>query len=59
MKFAYDLGLRGFDDEAQTVGPAHRVEFLTGRIIQFVTEASQALRAALPPGRQIAVDVYP
>ncbi|GAA1624476.1 hypothetical protein GCM10009733_021440 [Nonomuraea maheshkhaliensis] len=43
VKFAYDLGLRGFSDADQ--------------INQFVTETSQALRAALPAGRRIAVDI--
>ncbi|MEV4115980.1 hypothetical protein [Nonomuraea sp. NPDC049695] len=43
VKFAYDLGLRGFTDANQ--------------IIQFVSETSQALRTALPAGRKIAIDV--
>ncbi|MEU6721183.1 hypothetical protein ABZ897_57860 [Nonomuraea sp. NPDC046802] len=43
VKFAYDLGLRGFNS--------------TDEIARFVREASQVLRATLPAGRQIAVDV--
>ncbi|WP_219510883.1 hypothetical protein [Nonomuraea ceibae] len=43
VKLAYDLGLRGFTDEDQ--------------ISQFVTETSRTLRATLPAGRKIAVDV--
>ncbi|MFD8559687.1 hypothetical protein ACFV1N_20600 [Streptosporangium canum] len=43
VKIAYDLGLRNFTS--------------TKQIQRFVTETSGALRAALPAGRQIAIDV--
>ncbi|MEV1176623.1 hypothetical protein [Nonomuraea sp. NPDC049784] len=43
VKIAYDLGLRGPTTSDETV--------------RFVTETAQILRATLPAGRQIAVDV--
>ncbi|MFI7643418.1 hypothetical protein [Nonomuraea sp. NPDC049400] len=43
VKFAYDLGLRGFNTADE--------------IARFVSETSQVLRATIPAGRRLAVDV--